>query len=117
MGTPIAPKVIFRDPLVVVHGQRKVIRMFRRLNRLFPASSIVSFEPIDGGRFEYELIVHYRRKPNQKERPFRTRLQFDHMDDHITAITEHWLSPVKLSAKTGSGVQEFVRKGLGRLLS
>ena len=116
-GIEVAHDITFRDPLVVVHGRPQVISMFRRLNRLFPYSKIQRFDQIDASANDYDLLVHYRRKPTAAPRPFHTRLQLQVSDDRLVSIVEHWQSPLSFSANAGSRLTELARRGLGRLLS
>ena len=117
VGISLSNEVTFRDPLIVVSGRTEVLRMFGRLNRLFPASKIHVFEPMGSTTNEYELVVNYRRKANTSAHPFRTRLQIECIDNQVISLTEHWLSPIKLSAKPGSRLEELARRGFGRLLA
>ena len=116
-GIPLAEDVIFRDPIILLQGRNEVIRMFRRLNKLFPASSIQKFEALDRANREYRLLTFYRRHSDAPPRAFTTRLHIEHDHHSIWKITEHWIAPIAFSAHRGSGWKELARRGLGRLLS
>ena len=117
LGIPLADAVIFRDPVVVVCGRPQVLRMFSRLNRLFPASSMEAFDRLDASPEAYELLMHYRRHRDSKAQLFKTRLVIEQRDGAIQSVEEHWISPIKVSAKTNSMVLKWIQRRLGRILS
>ena len=107
----------FRDPVVIVRGIEQVLSMFRKLNRLYPASKVMVFEQqaLEWNRFR--LVVHYRRKSTSKPRPFETEIEFEFQQDRIARITEDWRSPLHLSGRGQSRLSKAFRSIAGRVLS
>ena len=113
----LAEGVIFRDPLLVVRGRTRVIKMFKNLNRLYPNSQILKFDSIDPNDHAFELVIQYRRWLKSPGNQFQTALHFAFFDGQIVSITEEWQHPLAWSARKGSQLTELFRSGLGRLLS
>ena len=107
----------FRDPVVVVRGAERVFSMFRKLNRLYPASKVVVFEPQAPEGKRFRLVVHYRRKSTSKPRPFETEIEFEFQQDRVARITEDWRSPLHLSGRGQSLLSKAFRSIAGRVLS
>ena len=114
---PLSASLQFKDPLVIVSGRTRVLRMFRRLNALFPASTLKTFVPIEGQSEQFQLCTHYRRTPQSPPHVFETIMELKVVDGEITAITEHWKSPITLHGNSTNPAARFFRRGLGRLLS
>ena len=103
--------------MVLVQGQARVVRMFRRLNRLFPASRVESFTSVDDSTHQFDLCVLYRRKRDAKGRLFRTRIELTVDQGEILKIVEHWQSPVRLNGNRTHGISRLLRRGLGHILA
>ena len=107
----------FRDPVVIVRGQDRVLSMFQKLNRLYPASKVESFEAQSQECLRYRLTVHYRRKLSSKPRPFETEVEFEIHRGCISKITEDWRSPFFLDGRGGGKFSRAFRTLMGRVLS
>ncbi len=116
-GLPLDDNIEFRDPMVIVRGQNRVLRMFRRLNALFPATRIVECTPMDHQHRQFALCVHYGRSPQSTPKVFRTTLDIQVSDGRLTSMVEHWTQPMNLRGDSERAISTWVRSGLGRLLS
>lgn len=107
----------FRDPLVIVRGSDRVVSMFQKLNRMYPATSVASFAPLPGNASQYALSVQYRRKADGKATIFESEIEFLCDRGEIIQITEDWKRPMKLSGRGTHLVSRWCRGGLGRIFS
>ena len=82
-GAPLSDQVEFRDPLVVVRGERSVAAMFRKLNALFPVTTIERFEAEEDGVLRFSMSVHYRRAEGAKAKVFESTLEVEAVDGAI----------------------------------
>lgn len=114
---PMSARCEFHDPLVMVRGKERLLSMFRKLNRIYPASSVEVFEPLTGSNGKYALSVHYRRQASAKAAVFLTEIEFTFEGEEIIQITEDWQQPFKLSGRGTSLLNRGLRVGLGRLFS
>ena len=117
MGVKLAPNLTFQDPLIIVSGRRKVMTMFRRLNRLFPNASLEHFEPLDESNRRIKMGVRYTQQMVGSNRPFWTVLELKIAAHGIVKITEHWSAPSSLTAAARSPMARIARLGLGRLVT
>ena len=113
----LAADMEFHDPVVIVRGRSPVLRMFRRLNWIFPETRIESFEPIEGKPTQFSLCVHYRRRAQSKPRVFKSVVDIDVRGDQILQLVEHWKSPISLTGGSQIKASRWIRGGLGKLLS
>ena len=111
----LAEDLVFSDPLVLVRGQLRVEDMFRKLNKIFPATEIVSFESAPNEVTLWLMQVHYKKTPTSRPKVFKSRVNIEFNDGLICRITEHWQKPFKLSGDGQSVVSRGLRSGLGRL--
>ena len=116
-GIPLAAECAFHDPLVVVYGEKNVLAMFRKLNRMYPATSVASFAPLENSPGKYALSVHYRRRGAAKATVFQTEIEFLFAGEEIVQITEDWIRPVPLSGRGTHRVNRWLRESLGRIFS
>ena len=117
LGMPIAEQAQFHDPLVIVHGRDRILSMFKKLNRLYPATTVERFDGVDVQSHQYELIVHYRRREASKPTAFHSRIEFTLVDGEIMTIIEDWQKPFSRSGRSERAMSQWVRRSLGRLLS
>ena len=111
------PHVEFHDPVVIVRGRPGVGGMFARLNRMFPATHVESFERDGDSARRFRLTVHYRRTPLATARVFESTIEFDFVHDRISRMTEHWRNPVALDGDSANPVLGVLRSALGRVVS
>ena len=116
-GCPLANDCVFTDPIVIVQGRAAVIKMFLRLNRLFPASKVVSWAPISFEPGVYSLLMHYRRKQTSRPKEFRTRVEITLVDGQLSQIVEHWTGAVSLKGDSQNPAFRVLRSGFGKVLS
>ncbi len=90
------------------------MRMFKRLNGIFPASELEVFTPIDGSTHRYDLCMQYRRTPDAAPRTFLTVMELTIENGEILSIVEHWRSPVNLNGDTSNPVMGLIRRTPGR---
>ena len=107
----------FYDPLVIVRGKNRVVSMFQKLNRIYPATSVASFLPLPESTHKYALSVHYRRQASGKATVFETEIEFVFDGEEIFQITEDWKRPIQLSGRGLHLVNRWCREGLGRIFS
>ena len=107
--------LVFSDPLVLVQNQARVEEMFRKLNKIFPATEIASFEASPNETSTWLMQVHYKKTPTSRPKVFKSRVNIEFNDGLISRITEHWQKPLKLSGDGRSVLSRGVRSGLGRL--
>ena len=117
LGVSLAPNLVFHDPLIIVPGRRKVVSMFRRLNRLFPNASLEHFEPLDESNKRIKMGVRYTQRMLGSNRPFCTVLELEIAAHGIVRITEHWSAPFARTAQAHSPFARIARLGLGRLVT
>ena len=113
-----APGVSFRDPLVVVTGLDPISAMFAKINRLLPATELITFEPhtLSGHPCAWSMRVDYKRSGRSKAHTMRSILELDHSGGRVERMTEHWLSPLALRGDRHNRVGRLLRSGLGRML-
>tara|TARA_B100001093_G_scaffold489532_1_gene527786 strand:+ start:240 stop:683 length:444 start_codon:yes stop_codon:yes gene_type:complete len=116
-GCPLANDCVFTDPIVIVEGRAAIIKMFRRLNRLFPASQVVSWTPISSEPGTYQLLMYYRRKQTSRPNEFKTRVEITVVDGQLSQIVEHWTGPVSFKGDSRNPAFRVIRGGLGKILS
>ena len=114
----LSHEVVFQDPLVLVEGNQPVEAMFMRINKLFPATEIVSLvqDPYAEHYNTWNMTVDYKRKPDGFTRTIESVLELDLKDDKVVRMTEHWLKPVKLRGDKKNVLGKMFRKRLGGLL-
>ena len=110
------PSLVFIDPLVRVQDAPPTLRMFRRLNAMFPHTEITKFEPFRFGHeqvtFEFEVV--YKRKPNHRGQRMSSILTVAGNGSQVTTIQEDWKAPINVGAEALS-VLHPLRRLLGRL--
>lgn len=117
-GMPLAPSIGFYDPLVIVRSHLSVVRMFRKLNQIFPHSRLHTFTPLnDGDVYRFETSMHYIRRPDAKPTIFNAIMEVEVTDQEISKIVEHWKSPMRLNGDSQNRVSKMMRIGIGRLFS
>ena len=103
--------------MVIVEGRAAVLKMFRRLNRLFPASQVVSWTPIESEPRTYALLMHYRRKQPSRPKEFKTQVEITVADGRLSRIVEHWTGALRFKGNSQKAVSRLVRSGLGKVIS
>ena len=106
---------VFSDPLVLVKGRSRVEEMFRKLNKIFPATDIVSFEPDPSAVTTWLMQVHYKKTPSSNPKVFQSRVNIEFREGLISKISEHWQKPLSLNGDGQSILSRGLRSGLGRL--
>ena len=105
-GTPLThelcPSLSFIDPLVRVNDGPPTLKMFQRLNTLFPSTDIVKLEAIKLSeyRITFDFEVIYRRKPSQRGQRISSLLTVTGDGMHVTHIQEDWKAPLSLGAES-----------------
>ena len=105
-GTPItselSPKLEFTDPLVRVQDGPSNLKMFQRLNAMFPHTDIVRFEPTRLGeeRITFDFEVIYRRKLGQRGQRICSTLTVAGNGKQVTHIQEDWKAPLSIKAES-----------------
>ena len=107
--------IVFSDPLVLVQGRIRVEEMFRKLNKIFPATELISFEAIPNEIITWQMQVHYKKRPTSTPKVFQSRVNIEFKDGLISKITEHWEKPMRLKGDGQSILSRGLRGGLGRL--
>jgi|GEM_PF-3065588 len=110
-------QIEFHDPVVIVRGANGVRRMFKKLNRLFPASVVHEFSLISGQSDQFSLCVHYRRHHASTPTIFRSVLQVERTDGEISKLVEHWTHPIRRPGNSTRFGSRWLRGRIGRLLS
>jgi hypothetical protein len=116
-GVTLSSRCEFHDPLVIVRGKDRVVSMFQKLNRIYPATTVASLSPLQGHTNKYDLAVHYRRQESGKATVFETEIEFIFDGGEILRITEDWKRPINLSGRGRFPVNRWCREGLGRIFS
>ena len=113
-----APGVSFRDPLVVVSGIEPIAGMFAKINRLLPATELVSFQPDATSPHvcAWLMQVDYKRSVGGRAHTMRSTLEVDLVDGRVHRLTEHWLSPVALRGDKQNPMGKLFRASVGRLI-
>jgi len=105
-GSPIAsglfPALKFTDPLVRVQDGPSNLKMFQRLNAMFPHTDILKLEPthIGGEQIAFDFEVIYRRKPGQRGQRITSTLTAVGNGSQVTHIQEDWKAPLMLKAES-----------------
>ena len=104
MTTELSPDLEFIDPLVRVHNGPPTLRMFERLNRLFPHTEIRKFElrqmNATTGDYVFDLEVHYKRTPSHRGQRMRSTLHVKENGRAVTYLREDWNQPLNLNAES-----------------
>lgn len=111
-----SPTLEFIDPLVRVHAAPPTLRMFRRLNALFPHTTIMKLLPLSqvGQQTVFDFEVVYKRHPSHKGQMMRSTLTVIGNGQEVTHIKEDWRVPLTLSAEALTLLHP-IRRVLGRL--
>ena len=117
MGVQLSDSIEFHDPLVIVKNRRRVIRMFRRLNWIFPNSSVARFEPIPDSINQFSLWVHYARSTDATPTVFESTMDLLIQNGRITRIVEHWIRPLNRRGDGRSALSRLTRSSIGRILA
>ena len=110
------PELAFIDPLVRVQDAPPTLRMFRRLNAMFPHTEITKFEPtkLNQDRVTFDFEVIYKRKPSHRGQRMSSILTVAGNGSHVTSIQEDWKAPFDISSNALTALHP-IRRLLGRL--
>ena len=118
MTTELSPDLEFIDPLVRVHNGPPTLRMFERLNRLFPHTEVRKLElrqtNATTGDYVFDLEVHYKRTPSHRGQRMRSTLHVKGNGRAVTYLREDWNQPFNLNAESLVFLHPL-RRALGKL--
>ena len=116
INSELFPALEFIDPLVRVQDGPSNLKMFKRLNAMFPHSDIVRFEPTQFGehRMTFDFEVIYRRKPGQRGQRMTSTLTVAGNGSQVTHIQEDWKAPLNINAESLS-ILHPLRTLLGKI--
>ncbi|MEE2836071.1 MAG: hypothetical protein VYB65_08660 [Myxococcota bacterium] len=109
----------FSDPLVRVQGRARVLRMFRRLSALFPATQVAltELDELGDGWSRWSVTVRYARRVGAKPVVFRSTLHVISEGARIQSLTEHWRKPYPLNGGRRGLLPRWLRQAAGRVVS
>ena len=117
MGVQLSDSIEFHDPLVIVKSRRRVTRMFRRLNWIFPKTRVTEFEALPNSINRYRLSVDYARSHRTRPTRFESVVVLHMQNGHIERIVEHWTHPLSRHGDGQSALSRLTRSSLGRILA
>ena len=104
MTTELSPDLEFIDPLVRVHNGPPTLRMFERLNRLFPHTEVRKLElrqtNVTTGDFVFDLEVHYKRTPSHRGQRMRSTLHVRETEEPSPIFEKIGTAPLNLNAES-----------------
>ena len=109
----------FSDPLVCVQGRARVLRMFRRLSALFPATQVAltELDELGYGWSRWSVTVRYARRAGATPVVFRSTLHVISEGTRIQSLTEHWRKPYPLNGGRRGLLPRWLRQAAGRVVS